>query len=157
MHPPAQDVWLGLSDTALPVGDVYEWCVQPHCGAVVLFSGTVRDHAEGREDVTQLEYQVYDEQVIPKFREIADEARQRWAELGRIAILHRFGVLELGESAVVVAVAAPHRSDAFVAARFVIDAVKASAPIWKREIWSRGSAWGTGASPLVPVSEIGSS
>ena len=62
------DDWLGLTDAALPIGELYEWCVRPDCGAVVLFSGTVRDHAEGRDGRRELEYEAYDEMVVPKLQ-----------------------------------------------------------------------------------------
>jgi len=153
-RPDSGDDWLGLTDAELPIGEMYQWCVRPDCGAVVLFSGTVRDHAEGRTDVIQLEYEAYDEMVVPKLAEIASETRARWSDVGRIALVHRIGVLDLGESSVVAAVSAPHRSEAFAAARFAIDALKVSVPVWKREIWDGGSDWGTNASDLVDASEV---
>ena len=149
--------WLGLTDAELPIAEMYHWCVRPDCGAVVLFSGTVRDHAEGRSDVTHLEYEAYDEMVVPKLDEIVAETRARWPEIGRLALVHRIGRLELGESSVVAAVSAPHRPEAFAAARFAIDALKVSVPVWKREIWSGGSDWGTDAADLVEASEVGNS
>lgn len=155
MHPPldGQD-WLGLTDLELPVGEAYQWAVLPGCGAVVLFSGTVRDHAEGRDHVEHLTYEAYDEQVVPKLREIAAETRSRWPSVGRLVLLHRTGRLELGESSVLVVASAPHRPEAFAAARFAIDALKASAPIWKHEVWSDGADWGTGASEPVDVTSV---
>ncbi|MDO8364052.1 MAG: molybdenum cofactor biosynthesis protein MoaE [Actinomycetota bacterium] len=140
----------------LPVGVVYEWCLQPQCGAVVLFSGTVRDHAVDehgtlRTEVTHLTYEAYESQVEPAFRAIEAELRRRWPHTGRVALLHRTGRLELMESSVVVAVGAPHRPEAFDAGRFAIDALKASAPIWKHESWAGGADWGTGAhAPVAP-------
>lgn len=136
------------------MGAVYEWCLQPQCGAVVLFSGTVRDHAvdergEVRPDVTHLTYEAYDSQVVPAFEAIEVELRSRWPETGRVALLHRTGRLGLMESSVLVAVSAPHRPEAFEAARFAIDALKATAPIWKHEVWAGGADWGTGAHDLV--------
>jgi molybdopterin synthase catalytic subunit len=145
------DNWLGLTAEKLPVGEIYEWCVRPRCGAVVVFSGTVRDHAEGRTDVEFLEYEAYDEMVVPKLSEIAGELRLRWPGVARIALVHRIGRLALGESSVVAAVSAPHRPEAFEAARFAIDALKLSVPIWKREIWAGGAGWGTDAAPLTDV------
>jgi molybdopterin synthase catalytic subunit len=119
---------------------------------VVVFSGTVRDHAEEagvrRDGVTHLVYEAYDEQVLPRFAAIVDEMRIRWPDLGRVVLWHRVGRLELGESSVVVAVSAPHRPDAFTAARFAIDAVKSAAPIWKLEEWSGGRDWGTGSNEI---------
>lgn len=157
MQPPAVgDDWLGLTDGPLPIGEIYDWCVRPDCGAVVLFSGTVRDHADGRTDVEHLEYEAYDEMVVPKLAEIAAETRARWSDVGRIAMVHRVGRLELGDSSVVVAVSSPHRPEAFVAARFAIDALKVAVPVWKREIWSGGSDWGTNAADLVDVADVAS-
>jgi molybdopterin synthase catalytic subunit len=157
--PSSGDSWLGLTADALPVGAVYEWCLLPSCGAVVLFSGTVRDHAADgqgvvRPDVTALTYEAYDEQVVPAFGRIEAELRARWPHTGRVALLHRTGRLGLTESSVVAAVSAPHRPEAFEAARFAIDALKASAPIWKLEEWRDGSDWGTGASVPVDPREV---
>ncbi len=152
--PDTGDEWLGLTEARLPIGELYEWCVRPDCGAVVLFSGTVRDHAEGRDGVSHLEYEAYDEMVVPKLDEIVAETRARWPDVGRIALVHRVGRLGLGESSVVAAVSAPHRPEAFAAARFAIDALKVSVPVWKREVWSAGSDWGTNAADLVDATEV---
>ena len=155
VQPPGDgDDWLGLTDAALPIGEMYEWCVRPHCGAVVLFSGTVRDHADGRSDVIRLEYEAYDEMVVPRLAEIAAETRTRWSDVGRIVLVHRVGSLELGESSVAAAVSAPHRAEAFAAARFAIDALKVSVPVWKREVWSGGSDWGTNAADLASANDV---
>jgi molybdopterin synthase catalytic subunit len=146
---PEGDTWLGLSAAPLPVAEAVSWAVRPDCGGLVLFSGTARDHAEGRHGVERLEYEAYDTHVVPRLREVADEARVRWPALGRIALLHRTGVLEVGDSAVVVVVSAPHRAEAFEAARFCIDTLKRSVPIWKRETWSDGESWGLEAQHIV--------
>lgn len=157
VHPPVDgDDWLGLTEEPLPIAELYDWCVRPDCGGVVLFSGTVRDHAEGRTGVEHLEYEAYDEMVIPKLREIAAETRARWSDVGRIAMVHRTGRLALGESSVVVVVSSPHRAEAFAAGRFAIDALKVSVPVWKREIWDGGSDWGTNAADLVDVGDVAS-
>ena len=147
--PPAGETWLGLSAAPLPVTEAVSWAVRPDCGGLVLFSGTARDHAEGRPGVERLEYEAYDAQVVPRLREVADEARVRWPSVGRIALLHRTGVLQVGDSAVVVVVSAPHRAQAFEAARFCIDTLKQSVPIWKRETWSDGESWGLEAQHIV--------
>lgn len=149
------DEWFALTTDELPVAKIYEWAVRPECGAVVLFSGTVRDHADGRTDVTSLEYEAYEDAVIPSFKKISDETRVRFPDARRIAILHRTGTLALGESSVVVAVSSAHRTVAFDAARFAIDALKESAPIWKKENWSGGSDWGTGAHDIVQPHGVG--
>jgi len=154
VQPPAGDTWLGLSQDELPVGRATEWAVRPDCGAVVLFSGTARDHAPDRPGVQQLEYEAYEEQVVPRLQAVADEVRARWAAVGRIVLLHRVGVVPIGASAVVVVVSAPHRPDAFAAARFCIDAIKASVPIWKHEVWDGGDAWGDDTEVLVSPHEV---
>jgi molybdopterin synthase catalytic subunit len=146
--------WFELTASELPIGDIYQWAVRPDCGAVVLFSGTVRDHADGRTDVTSLDYEAYEDAVIPAFQKIAVEARARFDGARRIAILHRTGVLSLSESSVVVAVSSAHRPVAFDAARFVIDALKASAPIWKKEMWDGGSDWGTRANDITSPQSV---
>ena len=144
MRPPTgTDDWVALTDQALPVDVAHRWVVRPDCGGVVLFVGTVRDHAGDRTGVTRLEYEAYAEQVVPRLAAVVTETRARWPQVGRIAILHRTGALELEEAAVVVAVSAPHREEAFAAARFAIDTTKATAPIWKRETWAGGVDWGT--------------
>jgi len=152
--PERGDDWLGLFDGALPIGDVHDWVIRPQCGAVVVFSGTVRDHAEGRTGVTALTYEAYEEQAAASCEKIAAEVRTRWPMVGRIVLLHRTGRLELGESSVVAAVSTPHRPEAFEAARFAIDALKAAAPIWKREEWAEGEDWGTGAHPIIDPSDL---
>ena len=154
MRPPEHgDDWLAIGPSALPVAEAYDWCVLPRTGAVVLFSGTARDHAGDRAGVTLLEYEAYEDQVIPRFAQIAAELRRRWPAAGRVAMLHRVGPLALGESAVVVAVSAPHRGEAFEAARFAIDTLKEAAPIWKKETWEGGSDFGLGAQPLTDVGD----
>jgi molybdopterin synthase catalytic subunit len=156
MVPPAGEAdWLGLTEGPLPVAAAYEWAVLPSCGAVVLFSGTARDHAEGRPGVDRLEYEAYEDHVVPRLEEIVAEMRRRWPVLGRIAMLHRTGPVALGESSVIVVVSAPHRGEAFDAARFGIDTLKASVPIWKRESWDGGSDWALGAHDVAEVPRSG--
>ena len=146
---------MGLTDAALPVADALSWAQRPDCGAIVLFSGTVRDHAEGRPGVTELEYEAYEDEVVPRLGAIATEARRRWPVVGRLALLHRTGPLGVGETSVVVVASAPHRSEAFDAARFCIDTLKATVPIWKRETWSGGRDWSSCAHPVSELGEVG--
>jgi molybdopterin synthase catalytic subunit len=155
VQPPATGhLWLALTGDPLPLGAAVEWAVRPGCGAVVLFAGTVRDHSEGRAGVTELEYEAYEEQVAPRLAAIADEATARWEGLGAVALLHRVGRLDVGEPSVVVVVSAPHRGGAFEAARFCIDTLKATVPIWKRERWEGGEAWGQCAHDVVEVGDL---
>jgi molybdopterin synthase catalytic subunit len=146
------DDWVGVLEGPLPVEEALRWSVRPDCGAQVLFTGTVRDHAEGRSGVTQVEYEAYVEQVEPRLRRLLAEARERWPALGRLVALHRTGELAVGECSVLVVASAPHRAEAFDAARWCIDTIKETMPIWKRETWDTGSGWGTDARPVNDVS-----
>jgi molybdopterin synthase catalytic subunit len=157
VHPPDRgNEWLGLTEVELPIGQIHDWVTLPGCGAVVLFSGTVRDHAGDRTGVTELAYESYEEQAGPRLAAVAEEIRRRWPMAGRIVLLHRTGALRVTESSVVVAVSTPHRPEAFEAARFAIDAVKATVPIWKQEVWDGGSDWGTGATDVTDAADVSS-
>ena len=112
----------------------------------------MRNHADGRDEVSKLTYEAYEEQAIVRMRAIAQEAQKSWAGIGRIAMIHRLGDLQLGDSAVIVCVSSGHRPEAFEAARFCIDALKASVPIWKKEEWAGGSDWGTRSQDIGKVS-----
>jgi molybdopterin synthase catalytic subunit len=149
--PRVGDDWLGLTEEPLPTEEALAWVQRPDCGAVVLFLGTVRDHAEGRPNVEALEYEAFEEEVGPRLADIAAEARRRWPACGRLAMLHRVGRLAVGETSVVVAAASAHRDDAFAVARFGIDTLKATVPIWKRETWEGGEDWSTGCQPAEEV------
>jgi molybdopterin synthase catalytic subunit len=152
--PATGETWIGVTDDELSVGAAYDWCVLPSCGAVVLFSGTVRDHAEHRQGVQRLTYEAYEEHAVAKMADLVDELRSRWPMVARVVLLHRTGRLELGESSVLVVVSSPHRPEAFEAARFGIDALKASVPIWKHEVWDGGEDWALGAQQLVDASAV---
>ena len=145
---PEGDDWLALSREPLAVEQLAAWVVLPSCGAGVVFFGTVRDHSEGRPNVASLEYEAYDELALEKVRAAAVELRRRWPGTGRVALVHRTGPLLPTEVSVVVAVSAPHRGEAFDAARFGIDTIKTTVPIWKRETWEGGSSWGLDAHPI---------
>ncbi|HEX2041327.1 MAG TPA: molybdenum cofactor biosynthesis protein MoaE [Acidimicrobiales bacterium] len=148
------DDWVALGDEPLPVAAALEWAVRPDCGAVVVFTGTVRDHADGRANVTALEYEAYEEEAGPRMAAIVAEAHRRWPALGRLALLHRTGKLAVTEASVVVVVSAPHRPEAFAAARWCIDTLKATVPIWKRETWDGGEDWSSCAHPVAEVAEL---
>lgn len=107
-------------------------------GAVVTFAGIVRNNSRGQA-VDHLEYDAYRPLAEQAFREIGDEIRQRWE--APCAIVHRVGRLEIGEASVIIAVAAPHRQDAFDACEYAIDRLKQTAPIWKKEVTSTGEWW----------------
>lgn len=143
LTPPTNgDDWFGLTDARLPTESASTWAIRPDCGATVSFLGTARDHSIERPNVYLLEYEAYVEQVIPRLARIGAEIRARWTDVGRIALLHRVGPLAVRDAAVVVVVSAPHRDVAFDAARFGIDTLKATVPIWKKEAWDGGNSWG---------------
>lgn len=108
-------------------------------GAVALFLGTVRDHTEGRS-VTGLRYSAYEEMALQELERVRDQALEQF-EITRAAVVHRLGALEIGATSVAVAVAAPHRAAAFDACRFMIDTLKHTVPIWKKETFEDGEAW----------------
>ena len=141
--PPEGDDWIALSEDRLPVESVLSWLSLPDCGGLVVFCGTVRNHSEERQGVVELEYEAFVEQVEPRMAAIAAEARARWPVAGRLALLHRIGRLAVGEVSVVTAASAPHRAEAFDLARYCIDTIKTSVPIWKRETWADGTDWAT--------------
>jgi molybdopterin synthase catalytic subunit len=150
--PEVGDDWVALSADRLPVAQASAWVVQPRCGATVTFTGTARDHAPGRPGVHRLEYEAYEGPAVERMRALVAQVRHRWPTVGRVAVLHRTGTVELGDAAVVVAVSAPHRDEAFEAARFAIDELKRSVPIWKREAWEGGESWGLEAQHIAEVS-----
>jgi molybdopterin synthase catalytic subunit len=145
---------IALTRDALPTTEATEWATTPGSGAVVTFLGVVRDHADGRDRVTGLSYEAYEEEAEARLARVADGARARWPAVERIALVHRLGDLALSEASVLVVVSAPHRGDAFDAARFCIDTLKETVPIWKREHWSGGSTWSDAASPVSSVPGI---
>ena len=151
LSPPSSEDWVALTDTPLDVQLAAEWVGVPDCGAVVVFSGLVRDHAEGTTGVTHIDYEAYAEQVVPRLGEVAAEARRRWPEIGRIVLWHREGRVQLTASSVVVAGATPHRGAAFEACQFGIDTLKATVPIWKKEFWDGGSDWARGSQHITDV------
>jgi molybdopterin synthase catalytic subunit len=107
-------------------------------GALCLFVGVVRDHNEGRR-VLRLEYEAYEEMALPLMERIAADCRERW-RISDVRIVHRLGPLAIGEASVAVAVASPHRREAFEACRYAIDTLKATVPIWKKEFYADGLA-----------------
>ncbi len=135
---------VAVRETPLDVAAVHDLVKADQAGAVVVFTGTVRDHSPGHEGVSHLEYEAYAERVEESLLAVAGEAVDAW-DLCLVAIEHRVGVCAVGEPTVVVAVSAPHRGAAFEAARYCIDELKARAPIWKKEFWPGGEEWSPGA------------
>jgi molybdopterin synthase catalytic subunit len=152
--PPDVHNWITLTHHVLDVRVANEWLSRPECGAVVLFNGLVRDHADDTNGVIHIDYEAYGEEVVPRLEALAEQARLRWPDLARIVLWHREGRVLLGESSVVVAVSSPHRGAAFEASRFLIDTLKATVPIWKKEFWDGGSQWASGSQHIVELSDV---
>jgi molybdopterin synthase catalytic subunit len=112
---------------------------RPECGGVAVFEGRTRSPSEGRE-VVRLEYEAYDELARSQLEEFAHEAVERF-DLGGAVVVHRTGLVPIGEASVLVAASAVHRDQAFAGARWLIDRVKSEAAIWKKEIFVDGEAW----------------
>jgi molybdopterin synthase catalytic subunit len=128
-----------LHETPLDVGAVVGRVTGAGMGGVVTFVGAVRDNARGRS-IRQLEYEAYPPMAEREMEAIAAEAGRRWPG-ARVAIAHRVGHLGVGELAVVVVAAAPHRAEAFEACRYAIDTLKERVPIWKKEVATDGEYW----------------
>jgi molybdopterin synthase catalytic subunit len=145
------DDWVALTAASLTVDLAQQWAAIPAAGAVVAFLGVVRDHAEGRTGVEAMTYEAYEQPAVRAMHEIAALVRRRWPAVARIALLHRIGELGLGEVSVAVVVSSAHRDVAFEAARFAIDTLKESVPIWKQEHWSGRSDWAVEQHAIRPV------
>ncbi|HTZ47775.1 MAG TPA: molybdenum cofactor biosynthesis protein MoaE [Verrucomicrobiae bacterium] len=119
-------------------------------GAIVTFDGFVRNQSHGRRTL-YLDYEGYEPMALAKMRELAQLAHQNFA-IHRLAIVHRLGRLQIGETSVFIAVSSPHRAAAFDACRFAIDTLKRTVPIWKKEYFEDGAVWADGELPPAPPS-----
>jgi molybdopterin synthase catalytic subunit/molybdopterin converting factor small subunit len=139
-----------ITDRPISVDRLLASAADRRAGALVLFLGVVRDNARGRR-VRHLTYEAYEALARRELQKIAEAILQRWT-ITRAAIVHRTGRLEVGETSVAIAVSAPHRAEAFEAARWAIDTLKQTVPIWKKEVWEGGEAW-VGATPATQPEE----
>ncbi|CCH52180.1 Molybdopterin-converting factor subunit 2 AltName: Full=Molybdopterin synthase subunit 2 [Fibrisoma limi BUZ 3] len=130
---------IAITTDPIDVASALKLLQADEAGAIDLFLGVVRDKTQERS-VDHLEYEAYDRMAISEMRKIVDEANRRW-KLLRCVVIHRKGTLRIGEIAVLIGVATPHRADAFDATRYVIDTIKQTVPIWKKEIFSDGEVW----------------
>lgn len=128
-----------LTDSPIDVPAALNHLQSDRAGAIDLFLGVVRDTTQERS-VDRLEYEAYDRMAISEMQKIADEAQQRWPII-RYAVIHRKGTLQIGEVAVLIGVTTAHRADAFDACRYIIDTIKQTVPIWKKEIFIDGEVW----------------
>jgi len=144
MEAPPVRVRVGITSEIIDAAGLIAEVGDPSAGATVLFLGTVRNHSEGKTGVTHLDYEAYPDVVVAKIEELVGAAASQW-ELQAVVVEHRVGRVFVGESSVAVAVSAEHREAAFNAGRFLIDELKARAPIWKKEHWPGGAEWVAGA------------
>jgi len=132
--------WVQLHDVPIELGPVLEFVTDPEAGGIAFFLGTTRaEKGPAGKDLRELDYEAYPEMALQQMRTLAGKARQRWP-IRRLAILHRTGRVPVGQPSVIIAVSTPHRGDAFDACRWIIDTLKADVPIWKKEVWSDGTA-----------------
>jgi len=117
-------------------------------GAVATFDGCVRNHSQGRRTL-HLEYEAYEPMALAKMWEIAEHLHARY-RIDRVAMVHRLGRLEIGETSVFIAVSSAHRAAAFDACRYAIDTLKKTVPIWKKEFFADGAVWSDGELPPAP-------
>jgi len=122
--------------------DIVPAIERPEDGAIVIFDGVVRNNSRGRPTL-YLDYEAYESMALEKLRELAREARQRFP-IRNLAIVHRLGRIEIGESSVLIAVFSAHRAAAFDACRWLIDTLKRTVPIWKKEHFEDGAVWADG-------------
>jgi len=128
-----------LDEKPLDVNKAIDYVSAPSVGGIDVFIGTVRDATKGKE-VVALEFEAYEKMAISEFEKIVDQAQNQWP-IYKSAILHAVGRKEIGDLAVVIAVSAAHRDAAFKACRYIIDTLKKTVPIWKKEIFEDGEVW----------------
>jgi molybdopterin synthase catalytic subunit len=122
--------------------DIVRALERPEDGAIVIFDGVVRNNSRGRR-TRYLEYEAYEEMAVKQLRELAVEAKRQFA-VRDVAIVHRLGRIDIGQSSVLIAVFSAHRAAAFDACRWVIDTLKRTVPIWKKEFFEDGAVWADG-------------
>ncbi|HKE99436.1 MAG TPA: molybdenum cofactor biosynthesis protein MoaE [Actinomycetes bacterium] len=135
----APPVTVLLTADGLSIAAAFDAVCRPECGGTALFVGTTRSPSDGRV-VERLEYEAYEEAALPAMRTLAEAALARHG-LGAVYVAHRLGAVPAGEPSVVVAAAAPHRAAALAAAAELIDELKRTVPVWKKERWAGGGRW----------------
>ncbi len=128
-----------ISAESIDIQKVIEAATAPTAGAIDVFIGIVRNNSLSK-NVVKLEYETYDTMAIRKMNELITEAKSQWP-IENVAIVHRKGILEIGDTAVVIAVSTPHRAESFAACQWIIDNLKKVVPIWKKEFYNDGSIW----------------
>ena len=143
-----QDDLFDLVQAPIDVAALYRRVRGAEDGAIVIFDGFVRNGSHGRA-TKYLDYEAYEPMALGKMREIGAQLHQQFA-IHRVAIVHRLGRLEIGETSILIAVSAAHRAAAFDACRYAIDALKKTVPIWKKEYFEDGAVWADGELPPIP-------
>lgn len=128
-----------ISPTPLNIQSCIDWVMSPDSGGIDVFIGTVRDATKGKA-VVRLEFEAYESMAIAEMEKIAQKAFEKWP-VQKVLVHHRTGALDVGEVPVIIAVSAAHRSAAFEACRYIIDTLKQTVPIWKKEIFKDGEVW----------------
>jgi molybdopterin synthase catalytic subunit len=131
--------WIQLTAEAIGAEPAVRFVTHPDAGGIDVFLGTTRaEMSVSGQRLAALDYEAYPDMALARMRALAADARRRWA-IVKVAMLHRTGRVALAEPSVVIAVSTGHRAEAFEACRYLIDALKAEAPIWKKEVWADGS------------------
>ena len=134
-----QDDWIELTVAPLDTAAAVRAVTDPGAGGIDVFLGTTRaEISPVGVPLAALDYEAYPEMALAQMRDLARRARERWP-IQRLALLHRIGRVAVGEPSVLIAVACPHRAEAFDACRFLIDALKREVAVWKKEVWADGS------------------
>jgi molybdopterin synthase catalytic subunit len=128
-----------LTDSSFDLGALFARATSPHTGAIASFIGTTRDSFEGRE-VLRLEYEAYEPMAKKQIKHLIDQAKQQWT-LASVVVVHRVGVVPVSEASIAIVCSSVHRVAALAAVSWLIDAIKAEVPIWKREVYADGSQW----------------
>lgn len=144
-------VRVAICDTPIDVGDLRAWVGDPAAGAVVLFEGTTRAGPEA-PDVLHLDYEAYVEMAEAVLSALGAAAHARWG-LCKVALVHRTGRVAVGEVSVLVAVSAPHRAEAYAASSWLMDRLKAEAPIWKQEHTAAAARWVANTPPRAALEQ----
>jgi len=128
-----------ISSTPLNIQSAIDWVMSPESGGIDVFIGTVRNATKGKP-VIRLEFEAYEPMAVAEMEKIVKQASEKWP-VQKALIHHRIGVLQVGEVPVIIAVSAAHRAAAFDACRHIIDTLKQTVPIWKKEIFEDGEVW----------------
>ncbi|KAI0217132.1 Molybdopterin synthase catalytic subunit [Lamellibrachia satsuma] len=132
---------VSVTECPLSIEQMTQLVTSPSSGAIATFIGTTRDDFDGKK-VVRLEYEAYQPMAEQQLRKICGEVRSKWPAVERMAIAHRTGLVPVAESSVIIAISSPHRRDALEGVQYAIDVLKASVPIWKKEVYEESeSKW----------------